>query len=192
MRKNESRRQNKKRRLTTGAVLASSWRAFRTSQRRPVNVLDSPWRGRFTLGTFLLRALVLTTLRTIGLLNTARPVSHHTRLEENVEPTMKRGGVAAAFSDDVDSNLRILAKEFLDDVHGMCIHERLYTLQEGNKHERWVTLEQLTPDMYRKARDLSHTRDEQFPERFDSWQKTCGNPFWTPQAVLGLRHRMRM
>ncbi|KAI0566744.1 hypothetical protein FGB62_6g416 [Gracilaria domingensis] len=104
------------------------------------------------------------------------PVTHHTCLEDNVEATPQKGGLVATFRDKVDANLRVLAKEFLDDVHGICTHDRLYSLQENKKHERWVTLEHLTLDLDRKARNPNHTRDLPFPEWFDRLAEDLWRP----------------
>ncbi|KAI0557560.1 hypothetical protein FGB62_289g00 [Gracilaria domingensis] len=104
------------------------------------------------------------------------PVTHHTCLENNAEATPQRGGLLDTFNGEVDANICVLVKELLDDVRGICTHGRLYSLQENKKHERWVTLEHLTPDLDRKAQNPNHTRDLPFPERFDRLAEDVRKP----------------
>ena len=103
------------------------------------------------------------------------PSSHRTQLDEDVLPVSEGSDFLSILSDETDGTLRVLAKEFLKNVHILTTHERLYSLNPESR-EVWDTLEQLKPDMERRESDPNHTRRHPYPERFDRFAEGIWKP----------------
>ncbi|KAI0561957.1 hypothetical protein FGB62_69g259 [Gracilaria domingensis] len=106
------------------------------------------------------------------------PPSQSTRFNTNDVPQSSTSGSVETLSDECDTNLRILAKEFLTDLETVCTHNSLYSLR-ADQMRNWIEFSEIRMDT------VSGSDSGELPARFQKFSELLWKPIQDMRHAAG-------